>query len=184
MDLPARPIEQGWRCKRSGDCCASVSQIVMTPQEALVLHQVRPDLKFYYHTDQRFVFLQGRPCPLLAYDKHKKALCTEYERRPYNCRRFGCFRPNPTVEPYESEPVQPESLRLGCANLSDRLQVRSVRREYARLQRKAQRWALKHGWSQDMAPTTVGSNVTFYRLSPASPRTSPESPPSSPSLST
>lgn len=168
-----RAIEKDWACKRSGDCCASVSQIVMTPQEAQVLHAARPWLKFYYHTDQRFVFMKGKPCPLLAFDAKGLAVCTEYERRPYNCWRFGCFRPDPKTEPYEPEPVDVEHMRLGCANLSDRLPVRSVRREYAKLQRKAQRWALKHGWSQDMAPTAVGSNVVFYRLDRTPPSTVP-----------
>ena len=166
-----RPIKLPWSCQRSGDCCASVSQIVMTPQEAQLIHDVRPELPFYQHPDQRFVFLAGKPCPLLAYDQYHKAVCTEYAIRPYNCRRFGCFRPDPSVEPYEAERVDPERLRLGCANLSDRLRSRPVRRAYAKLQRKAQKWALKHGWSEDMAPTPVGSDIILYQLQrrPAAP---------------
>ena len=136
----------------------------MTPQEAEGLHAVRPELKFYVHTDPRFVFLAGRPCPILGFDAKGLAVCTEYERRPYNCRRFGCFRPDPATEPFELEPVDLPNRRLGCANLSDRLGDRQVRRQYARMQRKAQQWALKHGWTQEDAPTAAGSNVVVYGL--------------------
>lgn len=162
-----RPIEAKWQCKRSGDCCQSVSQIVMTPQEAIRVRDARPDLvlQWYHHPDRRFVYLRGRPCPLLHMDGDV-ATCTVHPVRPYNCRRFGCYRPDPASEPYESEPLDLEHGRLGCANLSDRLaQSRAVRRDYALRQRKASRWALQHGWTQDMAPTPVGSNVVFYRLS-------------------
>ena len=138
----------------------------MTPQEAKVLHEVRPELKFYYHLDKRFVFLAGKPCPLLAYDATGKALCTEYERRPYSCRRFGCFRPNPSIEPYEPEPVDLNNMRLGCANLSDRLRNRQVRREYIKLQRKAQKWARKYGWSEAMTGEPVGSSLVMYERGP------------------
>lgn len=167
-----RPVVKDWHCCRSGDCCRSVSAIVMTPEEAEVLKAVRPELTFYSFPDNRFVYLTGLPCPLLQVDAKWRALCSEYERRPYNCRRFGCFRPDPRVEPYEPEAVDYERGRLGCANLSDRLVSRQVRREYATLQRKGQRWALRHGWSQQDAPTPVGSNVVFYRLTP---RTTPQS---------
>ena len=162
-----RLVTLPWSCQRSGDCCASVSQIVMTPLEAAELGKARPDanLKFYYHADRRFVFLLGKPCPLLAWEG-KKAVCTVHAVRPYNCRRFGCFRPDPTTEPYEPEAVDYDNARLGCANLSDRLSNRAVRRAYALLQRKAQKWALRHGWTQDMAPTAAGSDVVFYRMAP------------------
>lgn len=160
-----RPIELPWSCKRSGDCCKSVSQIVMTREEAAEVAHARPDLSltFYRHLDNRFVYLRGQPCPLLAWDG-QLAVCTVWPVRPYNCRRFGCFRPDPHTEPYEPEPLNLPKLRLGCANLSDRLKHRSVRRAYAQMQRKAARWAFKHGWQQDMTGQPVGSNVTFYSL--------------------
>ena len=135
----------------------------MTPAEAALLRTRRPDLTVHRHLDPRFVYLEGKPCPLLRMDG-AVATCTVHDIRPYNCRRFGCFRPDPTTEPYVAEPLDLPNLRLGCANLSDRLSNRAVRRAYAKLQRKAQQWALKHGWSQDMTPATTGSNVTFYRM--------------------
>ena len=180
-----RPIELPWSCDRSGDCCRQVSQIVMTPHEAVELARARPDveLHFYQHLDKRFVYLQGQPCPLLGSSDSGLAVCTVWAVRPYNCRRFGCFRPDPSTEPYEPEAVDYDNARLGCANLSDRLHDRGVRRQYAKMQRKAQRWALKHGWSQETAPTAVGSNVVFYRMTPTSgirpsQGSSPETPPS------
>lgn len=163
-----RPVTLPWTCQRSGDCCAKVSTIVMTPEEATCVQAARPDLPltFFRHPDRRFVYLQGKPCPLLQWEG-TKAVCSVWASRPYNCRRFGCFRPDPTTEPYVAEPLDLDRGRLGCANLSDRLPHRGVRRAYAQMQRKAQRWAVKHGWQDDLLPAQVGSNVTFYRLSPA-----------------
>lgn len=159
-----RPIEPGWQCKRSGDCCQQVPQIVMTREEADELKKVAStSLTFYRHLDARFVYLKGQPCPLLGWEG-KKAVCTVWAVRPYNCRRFGCFRPNPAEEPYEAEPLDLSRSRLGCANLSDRLTDRQVRREYVKMQRHAQRWANKHGWTPDVLPAQTGSNVTFYGL--------------------
>ncbi len=137
----------------------------MTPQEAIEVRDARPDLtlRWYQHPDPKFVYLRGQPCPLLRMDG-QLAVCTVHHVRPYNCRRFGCFRPDPATEPYEAEPLDLDRGRLGCANLSDRLGNRAVRRAYAKMQRKAQRWALTHGWTQDLTPTPVGSDVVFYRL--------------------
>ena len=135
----------------------------MTLEEASLLKERRADLKFYAHLDKRFVYLDGKPCPLLRMDG-TVATCTVHDIRPYNCRRFGCFRPDPATAPYQAEPLDLHNLRLGCANLSDRLPNRAVRRAYAQLQRKAQRWAVTHGWVPDLLPTQAGSNVTFYRM--------------------
>lgn len=142
----------------------------MTPQEAIKVRDARPDLalQWYHHHDGRFVYLKGHPCPLLQMDG-TRASCTVHAVRPYNCRRFGCFRPDPHTEPYEPEPLDLARGRLGCANLSDRLaESRSVRRAYARMQRRATHWAVTHGWPQELAPTPAGSNVVFYRLAPVS----------------
>lgn len=163
MSPSKRLVVLPWSCNRSGDCCRHPAAILFSREEAALAQAARPDLPltFYTHPDNRFVYLKGQPCPLLQ--DGPQATCTIWPVRPYNCRRFGCFRPDVATEPYESEPLDPEHLRLGCANLSDRLADRGVRRAYAQMQRKAQRWALKHGWSQEMAPTPVGSNVVFYR---------------------
>jgi hypothetical protein len=64
--------------------------------------------------DSRFVAMQGAgTCPLLT-TQDGQASCSVYEVRPYNCRRFGCFRPDPATEPLE--PGGP----MGCYNASDR----------------------------------------------------------------
>lgn len=160
-----REVVVPWECQRSGDCCSSVSQIVFSKEEAKLAGQNTPlSLTFYTHPDKRFVYLAGKPCPLLSRDSNGRATCTIHSVRPYNCRRFMCGRPDPSTEPYESEPLDVDNGRLGCANLSDRLADRKFRRFYAQMQRKAQRWALKHGWSEDLVPSQAGSNVTFYRL--------------------
>ena len=159
-----REIELPWHCQRSGDCCRQVPQIVMTVEEMNVLKNVHPELQFYQHVDRRFVYLKGLPCPLLRMEG-KKATCTVHSIRPYNCRRFGCFRPDISTEPYQGESLDLERGRLGCANLSDRLSNREVRRAYAQMQRKAQRWARQHGWGEGLLPTPSGHAVTFYKMS-------------------
>lgn len=82
-----------------------------------------------------WIELQAAPCPLLDGNT-----CTVYDVRPYQCRRFQCRRaPGEAFDP---------SGPLGCRNLSDRLeQDRETRRSYALNQRKAQKWALRHGWT-------------------------------------
>lgn len=138
----------------------------MTPQEAILIRDARPDLslKWYQHPDRRFVLLRGRPCPLLRMDAGV-ATCTVHAARPYSCRRFKCYRPDPSTEPYEPEPLDLERGRLGCANLSDRLaQSRAVRRDYALNQRKAQRWALAHGWAPDQVPQGSASRVPYHQF--------------------
>jgi Fe-S-cluster containining protein len=115
----------------------------MTPAERDLLLARRPDLadRFVAASDG-FVALRARPCPLLETDAAGHAVCTVYDVRPYSCRRFGCYRPDPAREPYEEGPDGE------CRNLVDRvMQSRDVRRAYALQQRKAQRWALRHGWT-------------------------------------
>lgn len=147
--IPLRPVVLPWDCHRSGDCCRSVDNVVMTTQERDVLLERRPDLRGHFEAFGTFVALRAKPCPLLAQDAQGLATCTVHDIRPYNCRRFGCYRPDPTVEPYEGEPFDLDRTRLGCANLSDRIALsRPVRRDYARRQRKAQRWAMAHGWRE------------------------------------
>ncbi len=60
------------------------------------------------------------------------------------------MRPDPKTEPFEPEDFDPGKGMYGSKNLSDRLVgSRVVRRLYSRIQRKAQRWALAHGWRDD-----------------------------------
>ena len=115
----------------------------MTPAERERLLARRPDLASRFRVQpDGFVALAARPCPLLATDDAGRAVCTVYDVRPYSCRRFGCYRPDPAQEPYEEGPDGE------CRNLVDRvMQSRDVRRAYALQQRKAQRWALRHWWT-------------------------------------
>jgi Fe-S-cluster containining protein len=143
MTIPLRPIAADWHCGREGSCCRLPPAVVMTPAERDLLLARRPDLadRFGAAADG-FVALRARPCPLLATDAEGRAVCTVYDVRPYNCRRFMCYRPDPTTEPYEEGPDGE------CRNLVERvMQSRDVRRAYALHQRKSQRWALRHGWT-------------------------------------
>jgi len=142
--IPLRAIAAEWRCQRDGACCRLFAAVTMTPAERDLLVARRPDLgaRFTARADG-FVDLAARPCPLLATDAKGLAVCTVYDVRPYNCRRFGCYRPHPATEPFE------QGLAGECLNLIDRIRhSRAVRRAYAHTQRRAQRWADRHGWTR------------------------------------
>lgn len=82
-------------------------------------------------------------CPALRRELDGSASCTVWEARPYQCRRFQCGRPDPTTEPYEIGGP------LGCYNLSDRLRTSlDFAMAHAANQRRAQPWALTHGWTR------------------------------------
>lgn len=95
--------------------------------------------------DGRFIrLLTPGGCPLLRMDGDV-ATCTVHDVRPYQCRRFGCFRKDVTTEAYE------DGGPLGCVNLSDRIeQSLDAHEAYRALQKRAQPWALKMGWTRDM----------------------------------
>ena len=154
----ALPVEEGWECKRSGDCCRKVDYVVMTRQEMDVLLEYgykhftlkkMNTLVFRNDIDHKnMVAMVARPCPLLEYVDGKPT-CTVHEVRPYNCRRFGCLRPDPKSEPLVMAPLSDvlQYGKVGCVNLRDRLIFsRVARRIYEKLQRKGMRWAVKHGW--------------------------------------
>lgn len=131
------PIVADWTCQQTGDCCQG-PDLVLTREELAELQAARPEVRTVTSPmpEARFVMLHGSPCPYLGADKR----CTVYEVRPYQCRRFMCLR----------EPGEPflTGGPMGCLNLSVRVQEsRQARRDYARNQRKAQRWAVKHGWT-------------------------------------
>lgn len=111
----------------------------MTKEEAAVLvHHAPPTIQMQFRPteDPRFVALKAAPCPLFVFHT-----CLVYEHRPYNCRRFACMRPDPKAEPWAFTPEG------DCANLWDRLRVSRVARRLGTLiQRKAQKWARRHGW--------------------------------------
>lgn len=146
--MTARAIEVPWACRRTGECCRRVERVVMTPAERDELVRRRPGIAWRFVADvPGFVALLARPCPLLATDQAGLAVCTVHDVRPYNCRRFACGRVDVKTEPFEATPDT-----WGCRNLADRIaQSRPFRRFYARLQRRAQRWAVAHGWRHDVS---------------------------------
>lgn len=86
----------------------------------------------------RFYLLERGPCPFLA-DKS----CLIYHDRPFNCRRFMCGRVDPRQESFE------EGGPMGCFNLQDRIETSARFEEFAAAnQRRAQKWALDHGWKR------------------------------------
>lgn len=124
-------MEKPWTCQRDGACCTQPKAVVMTHAERDELKRAAPNVALVFdpHEDGRFVSLQAGPCPL--YLDHA---CSVYEVRPFNCRRFGCFR-HDVSEPF-IQSVVPARL------LTDR----PARRQAFLMQRKAQPWALAHGW--------------------------------------
>lgn len=96
-----------------------------------------------------FVRLLAGPCPFLR-DENR---CVVHDVRPYNCRRFGCLRPDVEAEPLQMAPLSTVALfgDVGCSNLRERLvRSRIARKIYGLLQRKGQRWARLHGWREEM----------------------------------
>lgn len=147
--LPLRPVVEKWQCQKSGDCCRIPPEVLMHELERdEILRAITPEkaasLVWIPAGQQKrgFVLLQAGPCPLLSSD----GLCSVYEVRPYNCRRFGCYRPDPSTEAFEPEPVPP----FFCKNLNDRVkQSYRVEAQYRTTQRHAQReWAESHGWEK------------------------------------
>ena len=119
-----------WACACRADCCRQPPFVVMTHQERAAIEQVttRP-LSWLPDVDPRFVRLSAGPCPLLDEQDH----CTVYDVRPFNCRRYMCFRE-------AGEPWTEDSLAMHLrADNSARLQYRSN-------QHRAQEWARAHGW--------------------------------------
>lgn len=128
------PIDPQWRCQRSGDCCTQPAEVVMTQEEAsvLVLH-APPEIKMEFRpAGENFVAMKAGPCPLFVFKT-----CLVYEHRPYNCRRFGCMRPDPKTEPFEKD----------GGNLLKRVNTSKAARKLAIwMQKRAQAWARTHGW--------------------------------------
>jgi hypothetical protein len=136
-------MAQQWRCHRSGECCRHIGAVVMTTAEAEELTRAsdRP-MTFTVLSEAGKVALQPTPgtdtCPLLS----DEGGCTVYAVRPYNCRRWGCFRPT-TDEPFAMAVRKMPAGDLQPMRLfTDTL----VERQMARMRDHAQPWALAHGW--------------------------------------
>lgn len=106
----------------------------MTKDEAAAIVHAAPSTIAMSFRDvgEGFVALKAKPCPLFAFSR-----CLVYDVRPYNCRRFGCMRPDVTVEPFE----------VDGGNMLKRVNESRVALRMAKtMQRHAQRWARKMGW--------------------------------------
>lgn len=134
-----RPVDPQWTCQKSGDCCSIPGEVVMTKQEAATLvHHAPPTISIQFRpVDDQFVAMKAGPCPLYVFKT-----CLVYEHRPYNCRRFACMRPDVKAERFEAD----------GSNMMDRVKTSRVARRMAqKIQRKSQRWAVKHGWGMNAA---------------------------------
>ena len=140
------PIILPWRCAQSGDCCRAVGALLMHEQEreavlTMVPREQQAALIWKPYKTPGFVTLQGPPCPLLNADNS----CSVYPMRPYQCRRWGCFRPDP-----KTEPLEVDFGFLGAKNTRERYeQSRGVRKQMKAMQTKGQKWARSHGWTGD-----------------------------------
>lgn len=125
-----------WVCSKRGDCCREPAEVVMTQAERTeILARTDRILAWRLHADPRFVVLVAHPCPLLTADGR----CSVYAVRPYNCRRFSCFRED--GEPWAGEGGVIRKLYAS----------RDLSRQDALTQRRAQRWARTHGWTEATA---------------------------------
>jgi Fe-S-cluster containining protein len=126
-----------WTCAQTGDCCTV--PVVMTRHEArLVIEAADKELHWSIVDADKVALVSPTGearCPLLGADRR----CTVYAVRPYRCRVFACLR-------QPGEPLEPGG-PMGCANARRAITDRATRRWYATYERKAQQWALKHGWS-------------------------------------
>lgn len=135
--LQPRPVDPKWKCQRSGECCTVPAEVVMTRQEKYAVLRAAPDgiRSEWRDVDDNFVAVKAHPCPFFIFKE-----CVVYESRPYNCRRFGCMRPDPKAEPLTTDAEV-------TASMMERVQTSRVARRMAeRMQRHAQRWAVKMGW--------------------------------------
>ena len=138
------PIILPWRCAQSGDCCRAVGALLMHEQEreavlTMVPLEQQAALIWTPYKTPGFVTLRGQPCPLLNADNS----CSVYPMRPYQCRRWGCFRPDP-----KTEPLEVDFGFLGAKNTRERYaHSRGVRKQMKAMQTKGQKWARAHGWT-------------------------------------
>ena len=120
----------------------------MTKEEAGVLVFNAPStIKLQFRPIEgqpKFLAMKTGPCPLFVFHT-----CLVYENRPYACRRFACMRPDPQTEPFEED-----NGPVGCKNNTDRVATSRVALRLAKhIQKKAQKWATSHGWSEDAEQT-------------------------------
>lgn len=129
-----------WRCHQSGECCRSISAVVMTDAEKVrVSHAApAPEALTWTALPDGFWSLTAAPCPLLTED----GKCGIYADRPFNCRRWGCFRATTTIPLAGTPFITVGGRLLPQAVLTDK----ALGRQVARLEDQARPWALAHGW--------------------------------------
>lgn len=108
----------------------------MTPEELGAVTEAAPAVCITWTPDRApgMVRLAAAPCPYHV----APSTCLVYPARPYNCRRYGCYRDDARHEPWDPAPIPPNVLA-----------DRHLRRQFARTQATAQPWALAHGWKAD-----------------------------------
>lgn len=137
--------QPSWRCHQSGECCRSISAVVMTEAEKVRVEHAAPGavvdtLRWTALPDGKWS-LAAAPCPLLTADGR----CGIYADRPFNCRRWGCFRATTTI-PLSGTPFIEVAGRLLPAAIA---YDRRLRRQVSRLEEQARPWALAHGWGAE-----------------------------------
>lgn len=140
MVLRLRPVLVPWTCHRTGDCCTIPPFVLMTTAEKAGIVAATTK-RLTWMVKDGWAALQAAPCPLLERDADGLAVCSVYDVRPYNCRRFACGRVSPEREAFE---MTPDGV---CLNMADRFAQSKPFRSWAkRLQRQAHAWADAHGW--------------------------------------
>jgi Fe-S-cluster containining protein len=141
-------VKQAWICQRSGDCCESVPLVLMTPSERDAVIAADPDTLVTWLTvpDARYVAMKAAPCPFLARERGS-AVCRIYAARPFSCRRYACGRDDVSVPLSQ---VMVRNAEAGTVLPMRFYTDRAFRRQMTVQQRKAQRWARAHGWSEAM----------------------------------
>lgn len=107
-----------WTCTQCGRCCQTTPYVTVTAEERALLDARRDGLAWQPDPAPGFWRLMAAPCPLYVAGQG----CSVYDVRPYNCRRYA------SLTGYS-----------GSARDGQRVRVQ--------IQRKAQRWADRHGWS-------------------------------------
>ena len=125
-----------WRCQSRGDCCRIPKAVSMTYAERreleAVAHLASRRLQWRYDARPTMTRLVTGPCPFVTPDNR----CAAYDVRPFNCRRFGCMRPDGSAESFDD--------REALARVKSEDGLIQLRR----IQSEAQPWALDHGWKE------------------------------------
>lgn len=123
---------------QTGDCCRAIREVVVTHAERALMERAAPSglaLTFAAHRDPRFArLLAPHGCPLLS-----GSMCSIYQDRPVNCRRYGCGRKDVTYERVNPSQAIPARFYTD----------RPFRRQMQLMERKAVQWGVKHGgWAR------------------------------------